>query len=94
MCSFSISLFSLFFNGKSKFNNDFLFLFLLLFRSSVLRKRQVDERKQKLSEKVDKIKKKMKESEGSNSLLGKTVIAGLVICAVMAGVAFFYYRYQ
>lgn len=59
--------------------------------SSHARRRDVENRKRNLANKVDEIRKKMKNSEKREDSYATTIV-GLVLCVVVAGFAFFYCR--
>ena len=58
--------------------------------SSNVRQRGIEERKRNLANKVDEIKKKMKNHEQNDDSFNSKVI-GLVLCAVVVGLAYLYY---
>ena len=51
----------------------------------------MEDRKRNLADKVDDIKRKMKDSEKSEDSFGSSMI-GLVLCLTVAGFLYFYYR--
>ena len=61
------------------------------FFSSHVRRRAMEDRKRNLADKVDEIKRKMKDSEKSEDSFGSSMI-GLVLCLTVAGFLYFYYR--
>ena len=62
-----------------------------LFFSSVVRRRATEDRKRNLADKVDEIKRKMKDSEKCDDSFSSSMI-GLVLCLAVAGFLYFYYR--
>ena len=69
-------------------------VFLLPVFSSHVRRREVEsERKRNLANKVDEIKKKMKNSEKNEKDSSNSTMIGLAICVAVVGFAYFYYYF-